>query len=57
MNEETTYVLKIIISMIPVGFAGFFLKDPVEKLFDGNMISLGIDVLVTAVFLAASSFH
>src|SRR5512137_2995800 len=27
MNEETSYLLKIIVSMIPVGIAGVLLKD------------------------------
>lgn len=31
MNEETKYVLNIIVSMIPVGIVGVFFKDYVEK--------------------------
>ncbi len=31
LNEETSYVLKIFVSMIPVGIAGFFLKDIAEN--------------------------
>src|SRR5512137_2433578 len=27
MNEETVYILKLVLSMIPVGLAGFFMKD------------------------------
>jgi len=51
-NDETKYIIKIIISMIPVGIAGFFLKDITEKYFTGNMISLGIQFFITALFLA-----
>jgi undecaprenyl-diphosphatase len=51
MNEETNYVLKLIVSMIPVGFIGFFMADIAEKFFAGNMISLGIEFFITAVFL------
>jgi undecaprenyl-diphosphatase len=51
LNEETIYVLKIIVSMIPVGIAGFFLKDIVEDFFTGNMISLGIQFIITAFLL------
>src|SRR4030043_266403 len=36
MNEETSYILKLIVSMIPVGFVGILLKDPVEKMFNGD---------------------
>ncbi len=51
MNEETKYVLKLFISMIPVGIAGFFMTDIAEKFFAGNMISLGIEFFITAVLL------
>jgi undecaprenyl-diphosphatase len=56
LNEETIYVLKLIISMIPVGIAGFFLKDIVEDFFTGNMVSLGIQFLITAILLIMPSF-
>ncbi len=42
MNDETRYVIKLFISMIPVGIAGFFMSEIAEKYFAGNMISLGI---------------
>ncbi len=51
LNEETSYVLKIFVSMIPVGIAGFFLKDIAENFFTGNMISLGIEFMITAFLL------
>jgi undecaprenyl-diphosphatase len=51
LNDETSYIFKIIISMIPVGIAGFFLKDIVETYFTGNMISLGIQFIISALFL------
>jgi undecaprenyl-diphosphatase len=54
MNEETSYVLKIIVSMVPVGFVGILLKDPVEKLFNGNLLFVGSMLLVTAGLLAAA---
>jgi undecaprenyl-diphosphatase len=46
------YVIKIIISMIPVGIAGFFLKDITDNFFTGNMTALGIQFIITALFLA-----
>lgn len=52
LNEETKYVIKIFISMIPVGIAGFFLKDITDNFFTGNMISLGIQFIISALFLA-----
>jgi undecaprenyl-diphosphatase len=50
-NEETSYVLKLCVSMVPVGIAGFFLKDISDRFFTGNMISLGIEFMVTAIIL------
>jgi len=51
MNEETRYVIKLIISMIPVAIAGLFMNDIVENFFAGNMFTLGIEFLVTALLL------
>jgi len=51
INEETGYILKLIVSMIPVGFTGLFMQEIAGKYFTGNMISLGIEFLITAVFL------
>jgi undecaprenyl-diphosphatase len=56
MNEETTYTLKILLSMIPVGITGLLLKEPVESLFDGNMVFIGLMLLVTSGVLAAAHF-
>ncbi len=50
-NEETLYVLKLIISMIPVGIIGLFFIDEVEQFFTGNIIFVGSMLLVTSVFL------
>jgi undecaprenyl-diphosphatase len=51
LNEETRYIIKLIISMIPVGLTGIFMQTVAEKFFAGNMISLGIQFLITAMFL------
>jgi undecaprenyl-diphosphatase len=56
MNEETSYTLKIIISMIPVGIAGILLKDPIERLFNGNLVFIGLMLLVTSLVLALAHF-
>lgn len=56
MNEETSYTLKIILSMIPVGIAGLLLKEPIENLFDGNLVFVGIMLLITAALLAVAHF-
>jgi len=56
LNDETKYVIKILISMIPVGIAGFFLKEPVESLFGGRLLFVGLMLIVTSVLLLAGHF-
>jgi len=51
MNDETRYVIKLFISMIPVGISGLFMSQIATKFFAGNMISLGIEFLISALFL------
>jgi undecaprenyl-diphosphatase len=56
MNDETSYVLKIIVSMIPVGIAGLFLKDQIESMFTGNMVFVGFMLVITSLLLAGAHF-
>ncbi|MFZ2338484.1 MAG: undecaprenyl-diphosphate phosphatase [Bacteroidales bacterium] len=51
MNEETRYTLKLIVSMIPVAIAGFFMSEIASEFFAGNMVSLAIEFFITAIFL------
>ena len=53
-NEETQYVAKILLSMIPVLFVGLFLKDYVKQLFE-NMLVVGVCLLCTAALLVFAS--
>ena len=50
-NEETLYVLKLIVSMIPVTIIGLFFMDEVEQFFTGNIVFVGSMLLVTSVLL------
>ena len=52
MNEETHYIFKIAVSMIPVGIVGLFFKDEVEALFTGNLLLVGLMLILTAALLA-----
>ncbi len=56
MNDETVYIIKLVISMIPVGIVGIFFRDYVGGLFNGNMNLVGSVLLVTALLLAAGHF-
>lgn len=51
MNEETKFIINIIISMIPVMVVGLFFSDAIEGLFTSNIRLVGIMLLVTAVLL------
>ncbi len=53
-NEETQYLLKIGVSMIPVLIVGLFFKDAVEKLFGNGLMLVGIMLIVTALLLTFS---
>lgn len=54
-NDETDYILKICVSMIPVFVVGMFFKDYVEGLFS-SLIVVGVALLVTALLLAFSDW-
>ena len=49
-NDETDYILKICVSMIPVFVVGVFFKDYVEALFSSILV-VGIALIVTALLL------
>ena len=52
-NDQTDYVLKICVSMIPVFIVGVFFKDFVEGLFQSVFV-VGIALMCTAVLLFLS---
>lgn len=56
LNDETDYVFKICLSMIPVAVVGLFFKDKVEALFGDNLHTVAVCLLVTAVLLSLSDF-
>ena len=53
-NEETKYVSKIFLSMIPVLFIGIMFREEVESLFSGNLVLVGSALLVTALLLVST---
>ncbi len=50
-NDETDYICKLIVSMIPVALVGFFLKDKVEALFGDSLTVVAVCLLITAALL------
>ena len=49
-NDETDYILKICVSMVPVFIVGVFFKDYVESLFS-SLLVVGVALMVTALLL------
>lgn len=55
-NEETVYITKIAVSMIPVLILGFTFAEEIELLFTGNMLIVGSMLIVTALLLTFSNY-
>ena len=53
-NDETDYIFKLIVSMIPVAVVGFFFKDKVEALFGDSLTTVAVCLLITAALLILS---
>jgi len=54
-NDETKYVAMLAVSAIPIAIVGLTLKDKIESLFDGNMLIVGLMLLITATLLYMST--
>lgn len=50
-NEEAKFSFKIIASMIPAALVGLFFEDELEALFGGQILLVGLMLLVTALLL------
>ena len=50
-NDETDYICKILVSLVPVALVGFLFKDQVDALFSGSLKQVGIGLCITAVLL------
>ncbi|MBP3202863.1 MAG: undecaprenyl-diphosphate phosphatase [Bacteroidales bacterium] len=50
-NDETDYVCKILVSLIPVALVGFLLKDQVDALFSGSLKQVAAGLCITATLL------
>ena len=54
-NAEQAYVLKLVLSMIPIGFVGFLFKERINALLDAPyiLVIVGAMLLLTAALLAS----
>ena len=55
-NESLHYTLKIIISMIPVGIIGVLFEDKIEALFTGNVLFVGVMLIITGILLTITFY-
>ena len=55
-NEQTRYIMNILVSMIPVGIVGLFFKDKVESVFGSGLLIVGLMLLLTATLLTFSYY-
>ncbi len=53
-NDETDYVFKIVVSMVPVAVVGLLFKDKVEALFSDSLFTVAVCLVITAVLLYLS---
>ena len=50
-KTSKSYVIKILIAIVPAGLVGFLLSDQIEFLFSGNMTLVGIMLIITGTLL------
>ena len=53
-NDETDYICKMLVSLIPVALVGFLFKDYVDGLFSGGLKGVAVGLCVTALLLWVS---
>ncbi len=56
-NEDTQLILKIILSSVPVGLIGIFFEEKVETLFNGNILLVGLMLIITSIILALTQIQ
>ena len=50
-NDDTKFIAKILVSMIPAVLIGLFFEEQLEQLFGGNILLVGSMLIVTAILL------
>ena len=50
-KTSKSYIIKILIAIVPAGLVGFLLSDQIEFLFSGNMTLVGIMLIITGTLL------
>jgi undecaprenyl-diphosphatase len=55
-NDETKYISRILISMIPVVIVGLLFAEEIESFFTGNVVFVGSMLIITALLLTFTYF-
>ena len=50
-NDDTQFIAKIVVSMIPAVVVGLFFEEQMEQLFGGKILLVGCMLIVTAILL------
>jgi undecaprenyl-diphosphatase len=56
MNAETQYVLRLLLSAVPVGDHRYVFQGRSEWTFSGNLLLVGVCLLLTSLLIALSHF-
>tara|TARA_B100000427_G_scaffold226219_1_gene189792 strand:- start:10 stop:786 length:777 start_codon:yes stop_codon:yes gene_type:complete len=54
IKKNTCFIFKIIISMIPAVLIGFFLEEQIEDFFSGQLLLVGLMLIITGILLWTS---
>ena len=55
-NDDTKYILKLLISAIPIIIVGVLFEDQIKNLFNTNILLVGLMLIVTAILLSITYF-
>ncbi|MDE6402666.1 MAG: undecaprenyl-diphosphate phosphatase [Muribaculaceae bacterium] len=55
-DDNFYYVLKLLVSCVPILIVGLMFKDQIDELFNGNLLIVGICLLITAMLLSFTYF-
>ena len=50
-NEETMFCMRIVVCMIPAALVGILFEEQIEQLFGGNVLLVGLMLIVTGLLL------
>lgn len=55
-DKNTRYVLKILVSCVPIAIIGLLFKDTIDQFFGGSLTTVGICLIITASLLGFAYF-